>query len=74
MCVLVCVCCLLLLYIGLQLAVNAKITGPYIYEAGGWFIRFNSGTPATLTFTNVEVCVYVLCGWVGVCMNVSGCV
>jgi len=40
---------------GLWLGANTKITGPIIAQSGGWFIRFTAGTPASLTFTNVEV-------------------
>jgi len=40
---------------GFNLGVNAKVTGPIIAASGGWFIRFASGTPSTLTFTNVQV-------------------
>lgn len=39
----------------LDLAYYAKVTGPVVYESGGWFIRFDSGTPKNLTFDNVQV-------------------
>lgn len=40
---------------GLHVGVNARVTGPIIAAAGGWFIRFNSGTPKTLRITSVQV-------------------
>lgn len=39
----------------LALGVNAKVSGPIIAAAGGWFIRFNAGTPKKLQFTAIEV-------------------
>jgi len=40
---------------GFAIGNNAKVTGPLIYKAGGWFIRFSSGTPSTLTLTSIQV-------------------
>lgn len=40
---------------GLQIGVNAKVTGPLIDAAGGWFIRFTQGTPKRLTFSSVQL-------------------
>lgn len=39
----------------LLIGANAKLTGPIIASAGGWFIRFTSGTPKTLRLANVQV-------------------
>lgn len=39
----------------LAIGANAKVTGPIIASAGGWFIRFTTGTPKVLTLTNVQV-------------------
>jgi hypothetical protein len=41
--------------VGLDVGANAKITGPIIAQAGGWFIRFLSGTPKVLEITSVQV-------------------
>lgn len=40
---------------GLQFAINAKVSGPLIASSGGWFLRFNAGTPKVLRFTSVQV-------------------
>ena len=40
---------------GLALALNSKITGPIMQDSGGWFIRFKSGTPATLDFIEMMI-------------------
>lgn len=40
---------------GLYIGANAKLTGPLVAASGGWFIRFNSGTPKVLTLTSVQV-------------------
>lgn len=40
---------------GLQVGVNAKVTGPLIATSGGWFVRFAAGTPSTLKLTSVQV-------------------
>lgn len=41
--------------LGLEIAVNAKVTGPIIDSAGGWFIRFTAGTPKQLNISAVQV-------------------
>jgi len=41
--------------LGLAVAANAKVTGPIIAQAGGWFIRFTKGTPKLLTFDSAQV-------------------
>merc|ERR1712070_1130277 len=44
---------------GLELGVNAKITGPIIQAAGGWYVEFSSGntvgTPATVVLQRMQV-------------------
>lgn len=39
---------------GLSVGVNAKVTGPIIASAGGWFARFSAGTPKELTISYVQ--------------------
>jgi len=36
-------------------AVMGRITGPVIAASGGWFIRFPSGTPNTISFTDMQI-------------------
>jgi len=40
---------------GLDLAMNAQITGPIIQSAGGWFIEFTYGVPTVLEFIQLQV-------------------
>lgn len=40
---------------GLLVGVNAKVTGPIIAKAGGWFIRYAGGTPNVLNITSMQV-------------------
>lgn len=44
---------------GLKIGINAKLSGPLIASSGGWFIRFDAGTPKNLKFTNIQVMDYV---------------
>jgi len=41
--------------VGLDVGVNAKVTGPIIAQAGGWYIHFSKGTPKVLNITSVQV-------------------
>eukprot|EP01113_Clastostelium_recurvatum_P039916 TRINITY_DN614_c0_g1_i1.p1 TRINITY_DN614_c0_g1~~TRINITY_DN614_c0_g1_i1.p1 ORF type:complete len:1844 (-),score=383.73 TRINITY_DN614_c0_g1_i1:116-5647(-) len=41
--------------LGLDIGVNAKVSGPIIHQSGGWFVRFTSGTPRVLTMASVQV-------------------
>ncbi|KAI9015632.1 hypothetical protein DFJ74DRAFT_732320 [Hyaloraphidium curvatum] len=38
---------------GLLVGVNSKITGPVMPDSGGWFVRFDGGTPSTLAIAGV---------------------
>uniref|UniRef100_A0A6B2KYW6 CEMIP beta-helix domain-containing protein n=1 Tax=Arcella intermedia TaxID=1963864 RepID=A0A6B2KYW6_9EUKA len=40
---------------GLKIGGNPKVTGPMIYEAGGWFVEFSSGTPADLKISHLQI-------------------
>eukprot|EP01113_Clastostelium_recurvatum_P039925 TRINITY_DN614_c1_g2_i1.p1 TRINITY_DN614_c1_g2~~TRINITY_DN614_c1_g2_i1.p1 ORF type:complete len:714 (+),score=84.18 TRINITY_DN614_c1_g2_i1:197-2143(+) len=41
--------------LGLEIGINAKVTGPIIDQSGGWFLRFSDGTPSTLSIANIQV-------------------
>ena len=45
----------------LQLSMLARVTGPTTQENGGWFIRYNQGTPKNLIFTEVQVPISTNC-------------
>lgn len=36
-------------------SVMSRVTGPVIASSGGWFVRYLQGTPATITFTDMQV-------------------
>jgi hypothetical protein len=40
---------------GLKIGGNPRVTGPMIYESGGWFIEFPGGTPANLNINEMEI-------------------
>ena len=40
---------------GLEIGQNPKVTGPVIKASGGWFIRFNSGSPRKLLITRGQI-------------------
>ena len=40
---------------GLEIGQNPKVTGPVIASAGGWYVKFNSGSPKTLKIKNLQV-------------------
>jgi len=40
---------------GLLLAANAQVSGPVVYTAGGWFVRFTEGIPTTITIANIQI-------------------
>jgi hypothetical protein len=40
---------------GLEIEEDAKVTGPLIASAGGWFVRFVSGVPKTLTIKKMQI-------------------
>ncbi|KAI9015919.1 G8 domain-containing protein [Hyaloraphidium curvatum] len=40
---------------GLVVEVNSKVTGPVIAESGGWFMRFDGGTPSSFVIQGLVV-------------------
>jgi len=40
---------------GLSIGSNARVTGPVIASSGGWFVRFNTGTPKVLELKEFQV-------------------
>lgn len=43
------------LSVGMSVSTNAKITGPIIAAHGGWFVRFNQGTPRVINVKQIQV-------------------
>lgn len=41
--------------LGVDLAAMGQLTGPIVYKAGGWFIRYTAGTPNVLNLTEIQV-------------------
>jgi len=40
---------------GIPLAMNPKVTGPIIKSSGGWFVRFDAGTPRKVRIMNAMI-------------------
>lgn len=41
--------------LGVDVAVMGQLTGPIVYKAGGWFVRYTAGTPNVLNLTEIQV-------------------
>lgn len=40
---------------GFPVALMARVTGPFIAASGGWFVRYVNGTPAVISFTDMQI-------------------